>query len=80
MIVTDRKIFEPVKAGVYMLHALLALYPDDFKFREARLDRLVQSPIIREQLQAGKHPSEIIQQWDDQLERFLRVRKKYLIY
>ena len=80
LIVTDRNKFESAKAGVYILHALFALYPEKLEWREGRMDRLWGTPSVRKQLQDGKMPREIVKQWDDELEYFKKVRKKYLIY
>ncbi|TPE46265.1 exo-beta-N-acetylmuramidase NamZ family protein [Pontibacter mangrovi] len=80
MVVTDRNAFASAKAGVYILHALKTLYPEQLEWREGRMDRLWGTPKVREQLQAGVAPEEIVKQWDKDLERFKKVRKKYLLY
>ncbi|MDX5483296.1 MAG: DUF1343 domain-containing protein, partial [Hymenobacteraceae bacterium] len=80
MVVTDRKAFESAKAGVYMLHALLTLYPEQLEWRESRMDRLWGTPRVREQLQAGVAPQEIVKNWDAALAHFRQVRNRYLLY
>lgn len=80
MVVTDRNAFKSVKAGVYILHALQMLYPDKLEWREKRIDGLLKTPAVREQLQAMKHPQEIIAQWNKALAFFKEVKKEYLLY
>lgn len=80
MTITDRNAFESARAGVYILHALLTLYPDKVELRDKRLDNLLGTSKVREQLKAGKSPQEIVKQWDKGLTNFKKTRKKYLIY
>jgi uncharacterized protein YbbC (DUF1343 family) len=78
--VTDRNVFAPVETGIYILYALQKLFPDYFQIRNERLDRLVGVAYVREMLQAGKRPDEIIARWQDDLERFRERREKFLLY
>ena len=78
--VEDRNAFEPVKTAVYILHALKTLYPEEFQWKDKRMDRLWGTPRVREQLVAGDSPGTIIGQWKKDLEQFKATRKKYLIY
>jgi len=80
MVVTDRNAFESAKAGVYILHALKTLYPEQLEWREGRMDKLWGTPKVREQLQAGLSPQEIVKQWDKDLANFRKVRQQYLLY
>lgn len=80
MIITDRNAFESAKAGVYMLHALQTLYPTQLEWREARMDRLWGTPLVRQQLQSGKKPENIVKGWDAELQAFQKVRQQYLLY
>ena len=80
MIVTDREAFQSVQAGIYILHALHELYPQDLTWREGRLDGLLRTSTVREQLIAGKTPEEIISQWEKELDYFKEVRAEFLLY
>jgi uncharacterized protein YbbC (DUF1343 family) len=80
IIITDRNNLESAKAGVYILHALLELYPDKFEWRNARMDGLLGTTKVREQLQAGVDPEKIVRQWDEAEEKFRNKRKPYLLY
>jgi len=85
--VTDRNAFRPVKTGIYLLSALKRLYPRDFRWRSpARstgafyLDLLAGTTKIRESLDAGDPPEAIVASTEAGLERFLSLRKRYLLY
>jgi uncharacterized protein YbbC (DUF1343 family) len=80
IIITDRDTLESAKAGVYILHALLELYPDKFEWRNARMDGLLGTTKVREQLQAGVDPEQIVREWDEAEEKFRKKRKPYLLY
>ncbi len=78
--ITDRKKFNSVGFGIRLLYVLKKLYPDDFKFRNSSIDRLSGDKKIREMIEAGKTPEEIISYWQNELNDFKQVRKKYLLY
>ena len=80
MLITDRDSFKSAEAGVYILHALLTLYPEEFEWREGRIDGLLGTSAVREQLQAGKTPQEIVGKWEGDIEKFEAKREKYLLY
>ncbi|SHF69890.1 Uncharacterized conserved protein YbbC, DUF1343 family [Salegentibacter echinorum] len=80
IILTHRNKFKSVEAGVYFLHALKTLYPEELVWREKRLDGLLKTKSIREALDTGKHPKEIIRNWQEDLEFFKKIRAKYLLY
>ena len=80
IVITDRDNMESAKAGVYILHALLELYPEKFEWRNARMDGLLGTTKVREQLQAGLTPQEIVAEWDKAEEKFSKKREKYLLY
>lgn len=80
MILTNRNKFKSVEAGIYFLHALKKLYPKELAWREKRLDGLLKTKSIRKALDTGKHPEEIIRNWQKDLEFFKKIRAKYLLY
>lgn len=80
IIITDRDNLESAKAGVYILHALLELYPDKFEWRNARMDGLLGTTNVREQLQAGISPEQIVREWDEAEAKFRKKREPYLLY
>jgi uncharacterized protein YbbC (DUF1343 family) len=59
----------------YELHRL---YPDDWK--TTGYQKLLAHPPTYEALMRGDSPEQIRQLWQPELEDFLRIRKKYLLY
>lgn len=80
IMITNRDELQSAKLGVYMLHALLQLYPDKFEWRNGRMDGLLGTTRIREQLQAGVSPEQIVQEWDKGEINFREKRAPYLLY
>ena len=80
MVITDRNAFESAKAGVYILHALQTLYPKALEWRDGRMDKLWGTPEVRQHVQAGQQPQQIVAQWEKELAYFRNVRSKYLLY
>ncbi len=78
--VTDRKAFQPVKFGVILLSALHKLYPSKFKLKEKRLGKLFGKTYLAKMIYEGRNPGEIISLWKEELEKFKKERKKYLLY
>ena len=80
MIVTDRDRFQSAEAGIYILHALNTLYPEKFEWRQVRIDGLLGTSEVREMLDAGNSPEEIIAKWKAGLESFRQKRARFLLY
>lgn len=85
--VMDRAAFQPVAAGVHMLHTLKKAYPDDFQwlppFKEGRppfLDLLAGSDALRTGIEAGASPEEIMAPWPDEIAPFQAQRRDVMLY
>jgi uncharacterized protein YbbC (DUF1343 family)/CubicO group peptidase (beta-lactamase class C family) len=78
LIVTDRDALDAPELGLEIAAALQHLYPDDYKI--AALDGLMRNKDTLEALMAGEDPRRIAEDWQDALEKFETVRKKYLLY
>lgn len=78
--ITDRNKFNSVGFGIKLIYSLRKLYPEKFKFREKGFDRLVGDENIRKQFEGNKKPEEIINSWEKELNDFIKIRKKYLLY
>lgn len=85
--VTDRDAFQPVAAGVALLCTLKQLYPNDFEwlppFGEGRppfLDLLAGGPDLREGVDAGKSPEEIMAPWASDLAAYDAARRDVFLY
>jgi len=55
-------------------------YPEKNKFFNSYFDKLAAGPILREQIQKGMSSEEIRASWKEGLEKFGKIRAKYLIY
>jgi uncharacterized protein YbbC (DUF1343 family)/CubicO group peptidase (beta-lactamase class C family) len=78
LVVTDRNGFDAPELGIELASALHKLYPDDFKME--RMQELLVNQSAYDALAAGQDPRRIAQDWQDGLEKFGKVREKYLIY
>ena len=87
--VLDRLAYRPVRTGLAIVAALFRLWPGQFKWRQPPyeyeterlpIDILVGNDQVRPQIEAGRPFQEIAACWKDQTERFLDIRKPYLLY
>ncbi len=77
--ITDRDKLNPVELGLHMMDSVLKLYPDNFVLPD-KIDTLAGNSNIREMLVARKTIDEIVAQWQPEHNKFLQLRKKYLLY
>ncbi len=78
--VTERNVFQPVATAIHILCALKRLYPNTFAFRDHHFDLLAGVPWVRQMINDGASPDEIIQRWEENTERFRSLRHAYLMY
>jgi uncharacterized protein YbbC (DUF1343 family) len=78
--VVERDIYEPVRTAVYILSTAKKLFAKDFQWRVASIDRLAGTPVLRRSIDAGEPPQKIAEGWTKEVERFSKMRKKYLLY
>jgi uncharacterized protein YbbC (DUF1343 family)/CubicO group peptidase (beta-lactamase class C family) len=78
LIVTDRNGIDAPELGIELAAALQKLYPADFKI--GRMQDLLVNQAAFDGLMAGEDPRRIAQDWQEGLEKFEKVREKYLIY
>jgi len=78
LILTDRNSFAAGRTAITLAHTLHALYPDDWEME--RFPRLWGRPEVVAQLRSGLSPDQIAATWKDQLQAFLEVRRRYLLY
>lgn len=78
LVLTDRNGLDAPELGIELAAALHKLYPADFKIE--RMQDLLVSQSVYDALMAGEDPRRIEQDWMDGLEKFEKVREKYLIY
>lgn len=87
--VPDRETFEPVITGFAMVKLAHDLYPAEFRWKQPPyeyvydrnpFDVIAGSSSIRESIESGSSLETIQSSWNDELERFKRVRENYLLY
>ena len=78
LILLDRNTLDAPELGLELASALHKLYPNDFKLD--RIAKLVVDQSVFEAIGAGEDPRRIAEDWQQQLEEFLRLREKYLLY
>jgi uncharacterized protein YbbC (DUF1343 family)/CubicO group peptidase (beta-lactamase class C family) len=78
IVVTDRNGFDAPELGMELAAALRKLYPADYKIE--RLPELLMNQSVYDALVAGQDPRRIAQDWQEGLQKFQKMREKYLIY
>ena len=78
IVVTDRNGFDAPELGIELASALRKLYPADYKIE--RLPDLLMNQSVYDALVAGQDPRRIAQDWQEGLQKFVKMREKYLIY
>ena len=78
IVLLDRQALEPTEMGVELLAALWRLSPQSFQLD--RTLRLIGSRKVLESIRTGQSPSRIWYDWQEDLERFKKVRAQYLLY
>jgi uncharacterized protein YbbC (DUF1343 family) len=87
--VTDREAFTPVIVGIAMIKTAYDLYTDrfewkrdpyEYEFGKNPFDVVCGTDNIRKAIEAGASLDEIKDKWDDGLNTFRQLRKKYLLY
>jgi uncharacterized protein YbbC (DUF1343 family) len=78
IVLTDREFLDAPELGVELAAALLKLYPQQFHI-EKILDILA-SKAVYDELVRGEDPHRIDLDWQDELQKFEKIRERYLIY
>ena len=78
VVLTDRNGLDAPELGIELAAALRKLYPADYEID--RMAELLVNQAVFDALLAGEDPHRIAQDWQESLEKFETIRKKYLIY
>jgi uncharacterized protein YbbC (DUF1343 family) len=78
IVVTDRNFLDAGELGLELAAALVKLYPNDYKI-DKMIDLLGNEDVFN-RLKAGEDPRRIQQDVQEAIDRFVEVRKKYLLY
>jgi uncharacterized protein YbbC (DUF1343 family) len=77
---TDRRVYDPTTTAVHLLAAVAAVHPDRIGWMAGHFDRLAAGPGLREAIQAGRDPDEIVGDWAAGRAAFETRRRPYLLY
>jgi uncharacterized protein YbbC (DUF1343 family) len=77
---TDRSTYDPTTTAVYLLALIKRVHGEQFGWIPAHFDRLAGGSTLRQQIEAGRPPDSIVQDWRPAVERFLIRRKPTLVY
>ncbi|MEN8154952.1 MAG: DUF1343 domain-containing protein [Acidobacteriota bacterium] len=80
IVVTDRNKFEPYRTMLYIMKEILEHYPDKFMFHSDYFDKITGNSWIRKMITMGKDPLEIIKNYTEDLNEFVREREEFLLY
>jgi uncharacterized protein YbbC (DUF1343 family) len=87
LFVTEPQAYESVRTGLAMLHEVCSLYPEQFQWlappKEGGryfIDLLTGGEAVRRRIGTAEGLREIIGQWQEESERWLMLRKPYLLY
>ena len=78
ILVTDRNGLDGPELGIELASALHKLYPENWKLE--KIQDLLVNRNVYDALVAGQDPRRIAQDWQEELQNFMKVREKYLIY
>lgn len=84
--ITNRKAYQSVLTGVAIVKTIHDLYPDQFAFRAENsngisfFDQLIGNGWVRKAINNGTPLKDIEKQWQSDLKKFEKKRKKYLLY
>ena len=78
IVLTERNALDAPELGMELAAALKKLYAADFKID--RMAELLVNQGAFDALVAGQDPRRIAQDWQEELEKFEAIRKKFLIY
>ena len=78
ILVTNREQLDAPELGLELAAALHKLYPLGYDL--GKMNQLLVNKATFTALQAGQDPHRIAEGWQDQLDQFMDVRQKYLMY
>src|SRR5690606_22146947 len=89
VMITDYSKVRPVEASIYVLEAVMKLYPEaDVLYakpgapqnRVSMFNKVMGTDQVRADLLAGKSAKEIVEGWRPEREKFAEEREKYFLY
>lgn len=85
LFITDRNRFNPLETCLNILDIVYKLYRKSFNWGDKSngrylFDLSMGTDKVRKYIEAGMNPKEIMKLWRKDLEKFMLIRNKYLIY
>ncbi len=78
VLLIDRTRFDPLETGLSIARELEALFGDAFD--QEKVDNLLFNQAVLEEVRRSSGPTRYTPLWQHQLDEFLKLRQKYLIY
>jgi SSS family transporter len=78
VMVTDRNVVDSPELGLEIAYALHKLYPVEFQME--KMSTLLTNRVVLQQMQAGRDPQRISEDWQQSLDDFQARQKGYLLY
>jgi uncharacterized protein YbbC (DUF1343 family)/CubicO group peptidase (beta-lactamase class C family) len=78
LIVTDRNVLDAPELGLEIASELHKLYPDQYQLD--KIEALLANRAVLRDLEAGRDPQRIEEDWQSSLRSYMEKRKQYLIY
>ncbi|MBN2138674.1 MAG: DUF1343 domain-containing protein [Sedimentisphaerales bacterium] len=78
--ITRRDLLDAYWSGILIVNEIHRMYPKDFQWRAGHFDRLCGTGDVRLAISSGASLQDLKQHWQAELEAFLQIRKKYLLY
>jgi uncharacterized protein YbbC (DUF1343 family) len=78
LVLLDRNAFDAPQLGIELASALHKLYPDEFHIE--KMQTILANQAVYDAILQGEDPRRIADDWQDSLDKFQQLRKKYLLY
>jgi uncharacterized protein YbbC (DUF1343 family)/CubicO group peptidase (beta-lactamase class C family) len=78
IVLVDRDAFDAPELGIELASALNKLYPEQFHLE--KMQTILANQAVYDAITQGEDPRRIAEDWQDGLEKFEQLRKKYLLY
>jgi uncharacterized protein YbbC (DUF1343 family) len=78
--IKNRDIFKPVEFAIHLICFIRDFHPDLFKMNLSRMEKMLGSFELAKMIETGKGAEIVIKSYQQELEAFKIIRKKYLLY
>jgi uncharacterized protein YbbC (DUF1343 family)/CubicO group peptidase (beta-lactamase class C family) len=78
IILTQREFLDAPELGIELASALLKFYPEQFHIE--KMNEILANQAVLDDLMHGEDPHRVALNWQDDLQKFEKLRERYLIY